>query len=288
MKHFILFFLVISFRLYSQEMTIQGEVEWERMELNATITLNLKQADIKLPAGRTQAESLLEDQFTGLIDPHLMGIQADSSSTVADLINRGELSPAALYGKARNLPPALSPDMSVMFARYSINLYGINAELIRHSRPQRIPAPLIPSPVRDYTGIIIIADENLPVHGKSTTALALPCLFPKIWDSEMNLVFERNMMEPDRGRAAGLVHYTTREKIMRSVPSSLDDALIKRVGSNPLRIVARGLFGAVPTDPIIDREDALLILSSEHNRQLLREGRIVIVLDKTGLKKSIP
>jgi hypothetical protein len=75
---------------------------------------------------------------------------------------------------------------------------------------------------------------------------------------------------------------------MRAVPSSLDEALVKRIGDNPLRIVARGLFGAVPTDPIIDRDDALLILSSEHNRQLLREGRIVIVLDKRGLQQTIP
>ena len=288
MKLLILFLLVFSQNLYSQEMTIRGDLEWERMELGATITLNLQRAGIRLPAGRSQAKALLEDEFSDLIRPHLMGIQVDSSSTIADLINRGELTPAAIYGKARSLPPALSPDMSVMSARYSINLTGINAELIRHSRPQRIHAPLIPASVRNYTGIIIIADESLPVHGRTTTALALPCLFPKIWDSEMDLVFERNMIEPETGRAMGVVCYTSREKIMRAVPSSLDDALIKRVGENPLRIMARGLFGAVPTDPIIDKEDALLILSSEHNRQLLREGRIVIVLDKTGLKKSIP
>jgi hypothetical protein len=52
--------------------------------------------------------------------------------------------------------------------------------------------------------------------------------------------------------------------------------------------MARGLFGVLPTDPVIDREDALLILSSENNRKLLNEGRIVIVLDKKQLTKNLP
>jgi hypothetical protein len=67
----------------------------------------------------------------------------------------------------------------------------------------------------------------------------------------------------------------------------MDEELIKRVGENPLRIMARGIFGAVPTDPVIDREDALIILSSEQNRQLLREGRIVIVLGKNELLRQM-
>jgi hypothetical protein len=104
----------------------------------------------------------------------------------------------------------------------------------------------------------------------------------------MNLVFERNMVEPALGQKQGMVHYTGRESIMRPTPSALDEALITRVGENPLRIMARGVFGVVPTDPIIDREDALLILSSEANRRLLREGKVAIVLAKEGLRKTLP
>jgi hypothetical protein len=54
-----------------------------------------------------------------------------------------------------------------------------------------------------------------------------------------------------------------------------------------LRIIARGVFGARPTDPIIDRDDALLILSTEANRRLLREGRIAIVLNSEVLKHPL-
>ena len=283
-----MFLILISFPVNAQEMTINGALEWERMEFSALINLDLRRAGIRLPAGRSQAESLLEDEFSELIRPIIMEIQADSSSTIADLINRGELSSTGFMGNIRSSPPALSRDMSSIFARYTVRLNDISAELIRHSRPQRISAPLIPTPVKDYTGIIIIADENLPVHGRSGSTLALPCLFPKIWDSEMNLIFERNTIEVSRGRETGLVRYVSRESVTRASPSTMDEDLIKRIGENPLRIIARGLFGVVPTDPIIDKEDALLILSSENNRQLLREGRIVLVLDKKELRRNIP
>ena len=274
--------------LASQELTIQGSLEWERMEFNSMVTFDLKKAGIKLPAGRSQAEAILADEYEGLIRPFIGGIQADSSSTLADLLDKGELSSAALMRSVRSLPPALSPDLSSIFARYSVSLNDIGAELIRHSSPQRINAPLIPAPARDYTGIIIIADKELPVHGKSVSALALPCLFPKIWDSDMKLVFERNMLNPEAGRKTGPVRYASQENILLAVPSSLNEDVVKRVGENPLFIMAEGLFGTVPTDPIINKEDALLILSSENNRRLLLEGRIVIVLDKKELKKNIP
>ncbi|MCL1814796.1 MAG: polymerase [Treponema sp.] len=289
MKVFLLlFFALLSINLHAQEMTIQGTLEWERMEFSAALTLDLQKAGIKLPAGRSHAEALLEDEFPELIKPFIFEIQADSSSTVADLIDRGELSPAAFMGMIHSFPPFLSPDLSVIRARYLVNLTGISAEAIRHSRAQRITIPLIPTPVQDYSGIIIIADESLPVHGRSSSAFAIPCLFPKIWDSEMNLIFERNTMDPQLGRELGLVRYASRENIMRAVPSGMDEDLIKRVGETPLRIMAQGIFGAVPTDLIIDKEDALLILSSENNRRLLMEGRIAIVLDKKELKKTIP
>ena len=250
--------------------------------------MNLQKTGIKLPSGRSQAEALLEDQLPELIRPFVNEIQADSSSTIADLINRGELAPNAFLGKTRSLPPALSPDLSSIFAKHTINLTGLGAELIRHSRPQRISAPLVPSSAKDYTGIIVIADENLPVHGRSTSAHLIPCLFPKIWDSNMNIIFEKNMIDPAIGRSKGLVRYINRESIYRVAPSAMDEDLVKLVGDKPLIIMARGVFGVVPTDPIIDKEDAMLILSSENNRRLLLEGRIAIVLNKEQLRKNIP
>jgi hypothetical protein len=267
---------------------IKGILNWERMTFDVTIMLNLQKAGIKLPAGRVQAEALLEDETAFFIESYIMDVQADSSTTLKDLVDRRELSVESFAKNTRHTPSALSTDLSSMTERMPVNLTGIAAEMIRHSRPRAVYPPLIPIPVRDYTGIIIIADESLPVHGHYTQAMVVPCLFPKIWDSEMELFYGRDMIDPRFGKEAALVRYIGRESIMRTSPSAMDDDLIARVGENPLRIMARGIFGAVPTDPIIDREDALLVLSSENNRQLLREGRIAIVLDKKQLTRNIP
>jgi hypothetical protein len=269
------------------EMDVKGVMDWERMAFNLTVTLNLKNSGIKLPAGRARAETLLEDDFSFLIETIMMDIQADSSSTLRDMINRKELTKAAFARNTSLFPPALSQDLYLINGRASVNIIGIASELVRHSTPRTIYPPLISVPVRNYTGIIIIADESLPVHGTYTSALAVPCLFPKIWDSEMNQLYGRDTVDPQVLRRE-IIRYVSRESIMKETPSSLDADLIKRVGENPLRIMARSLFGVVPTDPVIDREDALLILSSENNRKLLNEGRIAIVLDKKQLTKNLP
>ena len=59
-------------------------------------------------------------------------------------------------------------------------------------------------------------------------------------------------------------------------------------GPNPLRSIAREVFGIRPTDPVIDREDALLIISSEENRRLLREGKVVLILHQDVLTPPHP
>ncbi|MDR2072108.1 MAG: polymerase [Spirochaetaceae bacterium] len=302
----------------AQGTLVNGTLEWERMELSATVTLDLAGAGIRLPAGRARAEALLEDEYLALIQPFVLAIQVDSASTVGNLIDRGEISLRtgdSFAANAHRIPPSLSPDLSRIFARYSVNLRDISRQLIRHTRPREIQSPLIPSPTDRYTGIIIIADETLRIHGRSSSAPMVPCMFPKIWDSEMTLLYERNMIDPNFDRrqnrnfpdsgqtpaprssakneaadyaGESMVRYTTRDKIMGQGPSGIDGDLASLVGENPLRIIARGVFGEVPTDPIIDKDDALLILSSEANRRLLREGRVVLVLAKEELQKVLP
>ncbi|MDR2662968.1 MAG: polymerase [Treponema sp.] len=267
---------------------ISAGIDWDRMELTALVTLDLEGAGIRLPAGRARAEALLEEEGPELVLPFMLDLQADSSATLRTLVDRGDLSLHDAASLAREgpgrVPPAVSADLSSMSVRYTYSLAAVSRRLMRHTRPRDIQAPLIPSPADNYTGIIIVADETLPVHGKQTRVLVRPCLFPKVWDSGMNLIYERNMIDP--GHAGGMIRYALRDAVTVSSPSGLEEALIPLVGTNPLRIMARGVFGVVPTDPVIDREDALLILSTENNRRLLREGRVVLVLNRETLRTT--
>ncbi|MDR3123419.1 MAG: polymerase [Treponema sp.] len=276
--------------VHGQTLDIAGAVEWETMEIAASVALNLASAGIRLPTGRAQAEELVDTEYPRLIRPSLLSIPVDSSSFLQDLIDRGEFSlqsTGAIAQGARRVPPALSADLSSLTASYTIDLTLLSAALVRHSRPVEPARPLRPLPTAAYTGIIILAAEALPIQGRNAAALAQPCLFPKVWDADMNLIYERNMMDTDIARRSAMIRYVSSSSVFRPTPSGLSPELAALVGNNPLRIIARGVYGIRPTDPIIDREDALLILSSEENLRLLREGRVAIMLDKSVLSNQI-
>jgi hypothetical protein len=274
---------------------VSGSVDWEQGTLSAGASLDLASAGIRLPTGRIQGEELLADEYSRLLRPYILSLQADSSSTIEDYISRRELTldvlDSLLLG-VRKIPPSLSADLALMTGRYTLDLANLRSLLLPRLRAEEIRRPLIPSPAAEYTGIIIIADGELAVHGRYSSALVQPCLFPKVWDTDMNLLYERNILDPEASPGktqtrATLVRYVSESSIFRPSPSGLSPELAELVGTKPLRIIARSVFGVRPTDPIIDKEDALVILSSEANRRLLREGRVAMVLNEKTLRSSL-
>jgi hypothetical protein len=285
---FVFQFFLLAALWAEPRLGISGSVNWEKMEIEASVSLDLASAGIRLPTGRNLGEELVAMEYPGLIQPAILSTPVDSSHTVADYIAEGlfSLSRAENFAfKARTKAPSHSPDLSRLNATYILGLEELAAEFLTHTRPASPARILAPPPVADYTGILIIAGEELPIHGTGRSALIQPCLFPKIWDTDMNLVYERNMTEVSEGKPL-VVRYARPDKIFLPSPSGLSPEVSAVVGDRPLRILTRGVFGIRPTDPIIDREDALQILSSENNRRLLREGRVVIVLDDSVLENA--
>jgi len=288
MKKLIILTLIFSSvtGVFGQEKArISGSVEWDTLNISAKVSLNMAQAGIKLPAGRTQGEALLSASYSRLIEPCLLALQVDSSATIADLINSGEITLShieAISRRANSSSPALSPDMKNMTTTVTIPISNISSTLLQHSRASPISRTLIPVSTAKYTGIIVIALDALPIHGMNSSAMPVPCVFPKIWDSEMNLIYERNMLEPQFENA--MVRYSAAQNIFQKNPSGLSEDLQKVVGDRPLRIFARGVFGVKPTDLIIERSDAMIIISSEENRRLLSQGKVVFILDESVLR----
>ena len=282
--------LFLSNTAWSQENQVRfvtsGSVNWLQKEMNAQVSFDLAQAGIKLPAGRLMGEETLSEAYPRLLRPHILSIKLDSGSLVRNLVDNGEISLEDIDRISLEAVEAtsLSADLSQMIGRYTISVGRISSLLIKHRGALEPPRPLIPVQTADYTGIIIIATEELPVRGRRAQALAEPCLFPKIWDTGMNLIYERNMFE---SRDNPMIRYALEENIFRPTPSGLDGELALLAGTNPLRILAREVYGIYPTDLVIDQSDALKILSSENNRRLLREGRVILVLNNAKLQRSI-
>ena len=258
---------------------ISGVLEWDKMEISAHVSLELKPLGLTLPTGRTQAEELIGAAYVALIRPLILSIPVDSSSFVGDHLAEGTFSlyDAEDYAlSARTVPPAMTADMTGMRAAYTISLRGLSARFIKNPRPAAPPRLLVARPATAYTGILIIAGGELPLHGTNRKARTLPCLFPKLWDSAMTLIYDKSMLESPE---TVMVHYAGEESIFRDSPSGLSPELTALVGDRPLRILAREVYGIRPTDLVIDEEDARSVIASEENRELLRQGRVVIILD---------
>ena len=131
-------------------------------------------------------------------------------------------------------------------------------------------------PSAPFTGIVIYAAEPLPVYGERNTqgapleASLTPALLPRLFDEEMNLLLTASQMDPLQRETWGVMQYT----------SDLDQEKHRsRVGSYPLYTMAVGLFGVNRTDLILTGETARKLLSREDTRKLLREGRILVIIE---------
>ena len=150
--------------------------------------------------------------------------------------------------------------------------------LVKHSIPYKPESPIEKTASRVYTGIIIDARGILPVQGEFVTSTGNPCLFPKVWNEDMELIYEKNIENSKTAKEKGIVsyHWSSDENLYRD-----------RIGNDPLRITAKKIFGINRTDPVISNKDALKILSVDANRELLKQGRVMILLDKEQLVYSV-
>jgi len=268
--------LLLAGLLGAQEyrIDVSGRVDWKAGKFSAEAHLDLARYGFSLPGGRIQAENIISDEYPPLLRPFLLPLRVDSASTLEDLVRLGKLSLAdldRLSMEAEKTPPSLSADMKGMKGRFVMDIAGI-AGLLNRRASAVPPVPLLPPPAADYTGVIIIADKELSVYGRESTALLEPCLFPAIYDTDMNMVHDRTM-----------VKYIEMKEILQPGPSGLSPELEAFLGKRPLRILARACFGKAPTDLVIDRDDALLILATANNRRLLADGRIAVVLSPASL-----
>jgi hypothetical protein len=255
---------------------VHSRVDWKDRVLRLDVALDLSAAGIRMPQGRLEAQRMLERDVPGLAKDAVFSLQADSYRTVEAAVEDGSFDPEhliALSSLARVETSSFSRDMRSFTATYALGLDALASLFLSGAQPTPIRAPLESSPTRAYSGIVIYAKGKLPVHGEAVEGQAKPCLFPRVYDEEMRLLLDKSMVLPEvlaGGDASGGV---------LGYAQAIGVEAGERVGSDPMRVRALELFGDDRTDYIISREDALRILSSPGNRDLLRRGRVVVVLD---------
>lgn len=254
-----------------------SEINWNTRTIQSEISLDAQRKGIKLPTGRNAALQMLEMETPALLKDTFFSIIVNSSEKLGNSVAQNQIVLSDLnriIDQGKKTPPYFSQDLIHISMSHSISLFQIGSLFVRHSVAYTPKAPLTTVPSRPFTGIIIDARGLLKVHGEYTDSALTPCLFPRIWNTNMDLLYEKNWVSPDIAKMMGIAHYS----------SSLDESTYRsRIGTDPLRVTAREIFGNYRTDPVISTTDYLKIMSISENRKLLLEGKIVILCDPEAI-----
>lgn len=271
----------LNINLFSQQATSQSIVDWTKPAFFSTAELDISESNIVLPSGRGAAKTILESKIPLLIKDPLLSLPVDSSLKLGDTVLQDTLSLEEITNiiqDGKQSASVYSNEKDSIIINHTIKLNDISSKLVKHSFPYKPNSPIEKTATRKYTGIIIDARGVLQVQGEFVTSTGNPCLFPKVWNEEMELIYEKNIEDSKVAKELGIVnyHWSSDENLYRD-----------RIGNDPLRITAKKIFGINRTDPVISKKDALKILSLDENRELLKQGRVIILLDKEQLVYSV-
>lgn len=275
--------LFITFSAAAQsDRTISSEssIDWTTKTFYSTLSLTSQSGEVN-PSARTGMVNQINTRLPSLIKDPLLSLYVDSANRLSDIVLENtitleELTEIINNGYSR--PAVFTTDMKSISVKHEFNLEEVGSLMVLHNTPYTSTLSIETVASRPYTGIVIDARGILPVQGEFVESQAEPCFFPKVWDETMDLIYERNMMNADLAKIQGIVSYSWSE----------DESLYRDiVGLDPMHISARKVFGANRTDPVISRKDALRILSVPENLELLRQGKVVILLDEDVLVKQV-
>lgn len=256
-------------------------IDWTKDTFDSAVTLDVEKAGITMPSGKNAAAGRIETELPTLVKDPLLSLYVNSYQQLGDLVLSDDIALEQLTDiiyQGKRTPGVFANGGSELRTNHSIKLTAISALLIRHRYPYKNAKPIEDVASRSYSGIIIDARGSLPVQGEFIKDTVNPCFFPQVWDEQMNLVYERNIGDPALERAQQMVLYHWSD----------DEALYQdRIGTDPLHIHARKVYGRFRTDPVISRKDALKILAVPENLELLRQGKVVILLDKDKLIQPV-
>jgi len=275
-----LFLLLWSFpgplSAQAEDMRVSERVDWERGALILEVGFPIEPKQFE-PGSRFEAEREIERLLPGLFMEYVVGIPFDSYRTIGDRIKEDQslfqaLSNTAITSASKRYS-RIRGDLQEVQVQYRFPFYGQGGfvvPFIAHSRPYPMERKLGFVPTRNFSGLVIYAKGELPAHGKDAREAVRPAVFPRLYDEDMNLLLSVEMCDPAYLEKWGMAAYTD---------SEAGSAFLERIGAVPLRTVARGVFGINSTDLLLPSEAVRRLLVREANQSMLRQGRVLIVID---------
>ena len=261
-----------------------SSINWVTRDFTTELAMDTEASGLNMPSGKKTASRQIKSKMPPLIQGPLLSLFHDSEKNLSDMVIDEQITLDQIYHfimGGYKTPDVFSQDLKYLQTKNTVNTNNLTKQLIRHNYSYNPEKPIEIVASRAYSGIIIDARGALPVHGEYVKSETFACFFPRVWDEEMETVYERNIVNPQ----------IIKEKDMVAYHYSDDTTLYEdRIGGDPLYIKAIQVFGRNRTDPVIKHKDALKIFTIPENVELLKQGKVVILLDKDRLiyKISIP
>ena len=260
------------------EFSVSASIDWRNGVLNIDISGSTRGIGQNPASAATTVTRNIFNVKSVYILQALLKVRVDSRRLVADLARENPNILRELERFAENAvpkPSRIGTDLTQVTVPFSLELFpGLTELLVHHTSASPLEQVFQWQGSSSYTGLVIYAADQLPSRGETERGqqvqeLARPSLFVDLYDPNLNVIVEPNRMHPEILVRWGSAAYT----------SDYDEApFVDRIGTNPLRILARELFGVHSTDYILNEQARNTLLFSEENRAFLREGRILIIL----------
>ncbi len=265
--------------ILSQEIESSSRIDWSTNRFAIELAATLSPTSSRTAATIHRMQTRLDQEFPDALFNGLLPLPVDSRRVIEDAVREDPDLASEIAGLARSAERSVPRPLDTLqgVARtYSVALFpDLTRLFVNHRVPFQMERVVRWVPTREFTGIVIYAAEPLPLHGSGTGSDSpeqvqlVPALLPEIYDTDFRPILEQDMIDPTAIERWGVAHYTDQTD---------PEAWRERAGTQPLRIMARRAFGVIPTDVMISPEDADRILASDHNRNLLKNGRIVIIV----------
>ncbi len=259
--------------------SVDAVVNWQDSAVIVTIDTSINIDALNRAAALTHAEIAVNSRLALILPPIIQNIRFNSLLTIGQFLEQDP----AKWGSIINLiegksPISIRPSNSsrTVSLVYRINLYpDLIAPFIDNSNPSPIPYSIGWTPSQNFSGAVIYAAEPLPAYGQDIVVSLQPALLPDIYDENLNDVLLSEMVDQNAIIQRGVVGYTN---------SVNPDDWRERVGDYPILIVAVAIWGERNSDILIPKLDADRLLSRTANRNLLQEGKVLVIIGNAGIE----
>lgn len=264
--------LVSGFPAFGASLTSRGDCDWEAGVFRLTLTEPLPVSDATPPKRRFLAEQEAQRHVQEEFVRRAGEVPVSSGTTLAEVMAADpsvEAGVAQLGEKLKFVSSRVDDGYTTLEMVWSVDLWdGLAPVLSDAAQANPVPALLKWAPSRDFSGLVIFAMGDLPWQN-GQTARWQPSLSFRLLNPRGEVVFDPSMSDPEFAVKWGQAGV--------SLGKFNEDRWVDRIGNDPLRIVARGVWGARPGDLVLADADWDRLLSREANRRLLAEGRVLIL-----------